>query len=169
MHDLSRDDLPMADRFGDGRTDNPYWNESVWFSLSVPDRRIHGMIQYYFRPNMGMLNGGPVLWDASGLNQWNCLHYQWSHLQALPQGAEKFRMTARNSLCVAVIEPLTRYKIDYDRDGLMLDLTWTMARNGASTAIRCATPLSARATMNRWPSAAISGASGMAAASMRCA
>jgi len=117
-------DLPMADRFGEGRDDNPYWNESVWFSVSIPDRRIHGMIQYYFRPNMGMLNGGPCLWDASGLNQWDCLHYQWSHLQALPPGAEKFDMQARNSLRVKVLEPLTRYKIDYDKDGLLLDLTW---------------------------------------------
>ena len=123
--------LPMADRlgadeFGD-RTDNPYWNESVWFSLSIPERRIHGMIQYYFRPNMGLLNGGPVLWDQSGLHQWNCLHYNWSHLQALPAGAEKFSMQARNSLAVQVLEPLTRYKIDYDRDGLLLDLVWQAA------------------------------------------
>ena len=50
--------LPAADRFGPA-DDNPYWNESVWFSLSVPEQRIHGMIQYYFRPNMGLLNGGP--------------------------------------------------------------------------------------------------------------
>lgn len=117
--------LPQADRFGEGRTESPYWNESVWFSLSVPERRLHGMIQYYFRPNMGMLNGGPVLWDQSGTSQWDCLHYQWSHLQDLPEGAEKFRMRARNSLAVEVIEPLTRYRISYNRDGLTLDLEWT--------------------------------------------
>ena len=45
----------------------------------------------------------------------------------MPEGAEKFSMRARNSLSVQVIEPLTRYKIDYDHDGLMLDLTWTAA------------------------------------------
>ncbi len=116
--------LPPADRFGPA-DDNPYWNESVWFSLSVPERRIHGMIQYYFRPNMDLLNGGPVVWDQSGTSQWNCLHYQWSHLQALPPGQHKFAMQARNSLKVEVVEPLTRYKIDYDRDGFVLDLEWT--------------------------------------------
>ncbi len=116
--------LPPADRFGESRDANPYWNESVWFSVSIPDQHIHGMIQYYFRPNMGMLNGGPVLWDRSGLFQWNCLHYNWSHLQALPAGAEKFNMTARNSLSVKVLEPLSRYAIRYDRDGLRLDLEW---------------------------------------------
>jgi hypothetical protein len=118
-------DLPKADRFGEGRDDNPYWNESVWFSVSIPERHIHGMIQYYFRPNMGMLNGGPVLWDPSGTFQWNCLYYNWSHLQAMPPGAEKFAMTARNSLSVHVIEPLHRYTIEYDHEGFQLELEWT--------------------------------------------
>src|SRR6201992_4346264 len=58
--------LPPADRFSDHRTADPYWNESVWFSISKPQEHLHGLIQYYFRPNMGMLNGGPVIWDPSG-------------------------------------------------------------------------------------------------------
>jgi hypothetical protein len=116
-------ELPAADRFGP-RDDNPYWNESVWFSLSIPERGIHGMIQYYFRPNMGMLNGGPALWDPSGRYQWNCLYYNWSHLQAMPAGVDKFDMTARNSLSVKVIEPTQRYSIAYDKEGFQLDLEW---------------------------------------------
>lgn len=119
-------DLTFADHFSAEPDDNPYWNESVWFSLSIPERHIHGMIQYYFRPNMGMLNGGPVLWDPSGTTQWNCLHYQWSHLQAMPKEVGgKFDMKARNSLSCRVIQPMAQYKLDYDKDGLMLDLTWT--------------------------------------------
>lgn len=117
-------ELPQADRFGEGRTDSPYWNESVWFSLSVPERRLHGLIQYYFRPNMGMLNGGPVLWDPSGTQQSDCLYYDWAHLQAMPEGQQKFDMRARNSLTCKVIEPLTRYAIGYDADGLKMDLIW---------------------------------------------
>ncbi|VWX54193.1 hypothetical protein [Novosphingobium sp. 9U] len=117
-------DLSFADHFGEGRTESPYWNESVWFSFSIPERRIHGMIQYYFRPNMGMLNGGPCMWDPTGTFQWNCLYYNWSHLQAAPEGGSKFDMEARNSLRVKMIEPLQRYKIDYDKEGFKLDLTW---------------------------------------------
>jgi hypothetical protein len=116
--------LPQADRFSDDPTDNPYWNESVWFSISKPQERLHGLIQYYFRPNMGMLNGGPVLWDPSGYLQWNCLYYNWAHLQALPPGAKKFDMTAYNSLSVKVLEPLTRYAIRYDKEGLRIDCLW---------------------------------------------
>ena len=117
-------ELPQADRFYEGRDDNPYWNESVWFSVSKPDEHLHGLIQYYFRPNMGMLNGGPVLWNPSGTFSWNCLYYNWSHLQALPPGAAKFDMTARNSLSVKVLEPLARYAIRYDKEGLEMDLLW---------------------------------------------
>lgn len=124
MTDLAPANLLMADGFGP-KDDNPYWNESVWFSYSVPELRIHGMIQYYFRPNMGMLNGGPCLWDPSGQFQWNCLYYNWSHLQALPPVNGKFDMQARNSLSVKVIEPLQRYKLDYAKDGFELDLEWT--------------------------------------------
>jgi hypothetical protein len=117
-------DLSFADHFGEGRDDNPYWNESVWFSFSIPERRIHGSIQYYFRPNMGMLNGGPNMWDPTHPFQWNALYYNWSHLQALPAGAKKFDMQARNSLRVKMLEPLQRYKIDYDKEGFEMDLVW---------------------------------------------
>jgi hypothetical protein len=116
--------LPRADRFFDERTDDPYWNESVWFSISKPEERLHGLIQYYFRPNMGMLNGGPALWDPSGTLQWNCLYYNWAHLQASPAGAAKFDMTAYNSLSVKVLEPLTAYAIRYNKDGLEIDCVW---------------------------------------------
>jgi hypothetical protein len=117
-------ELPAADRFSDARTDNPYWNENSWFSLSIPERRMHGIIQYCFRPNMGILIGGPVLWDQSGTSQYNCLYYNWSHLQAAPAGGEKYNMKARNSLSVKVLEPMKRYKIDYNFEGFEMDLMW---------------------------------------------
>jgi hypothetical protein len=112
------DQLPIPDRFSDGRTNNPYWNENVWFSVSIPERHIHGLIQYCFRHNMGLQIGGPVLWDPSGTFQWNCLYYNWSHLQAMPAGVEKYDMSVRNSLSVKVLEPLKRYKIDYDKGAM---------------------------------------------------
>src|SRR5690348_13225290 len=100
-------ELPQADRFFEGHDANPYWNESAWFSFSQTQARVHGFVHYYFRPNMGMLNGGPAMWDPSGTLPSNCLYYNWSHLQALPKGAQKFDMQAANSLRVKVLEPLT--------------------------------------------------------------
>jgi hypothetical protein len=59
-------ELPQADRFADDRTDNPYWNESVWFAISQPEERHHGFVQYYFGPNMGMLNGSITIGASAG-------------------------------------------------------------------------------------------------------
>jgi hypothetical protein len=116
--------LPPADRFADNISADPYWNESVWFSIAKPQEKLNGIIHYYFRPNMGMLNGGPILWDPTHNFFWNCLYHNWSHLQPIPPDAQKFNLTAYNSLAVKVLEPLTRYSIKYDGDGCRMDLVW---------------------------------------------
>jgi hypothetical protein len=116
---------PPADGFCPSPPSDPYWNESAWFSFSIPERRLHGFIYYFFRPNMKLLIGGPAMWDPSGAFSWNCLYFDWHHIQAMPAGAEKFRFTADNSLSVEVVEPLTTYRLGYDANGFALNLEWT--------------------------------------------
>jgi hypothetical protein len=106
------------------RTADPYWNESAWFSLSVPERGIHGFFYYFFRPNMNLLVGGPAVWDGTGSQMWNCLYYDWRTFQAMPEGARKFDFTAPNSLSVETLEAARRYRLRYDNNGLNLDLEW---------------------------------------------
>lgn len=117
-------DQPNLDRFCKTRSDDIYWNESAWFSFSIPERGIHGMIYYFFRPNMNLLMGGPILWDDSGSHIWDCLYYDWHHIQPIPEGAEKFDFTALNSLKVEVVEPLKHYRFHYDQAGFVLDFDW---------------------------------------------
>ena len=113
------------DRFCPTATDDPYWNESAWFSFSIPDEGIHGMVYYFFRPNMKLLLGGPILWDDSGARTWDCLYHDWHHLQPMPVGAQKFDFTAHTSLDVKIVEPLKQYSLRYDQNGFKLDLLWT--------------------------------------------
>ena len=115
----------QVDRFCEVRDDSPYWNESCWFSFSIPERGIHGMVYYFFRPNMKLMMGGPILWDGSGAHSWDCLYYDWHHLQPIPPNAEKFNFTATNSLDVKIIEPLRQYRLRYDANGFKTDLLWT--------------------------------------------
>jgi hypothetical protein len=115
---------PDLDRFCPTRTDDPYWNESAWFSFSIPERGIHGMLYYFFRPNMNIIMGGPIVWDATGAHTWDCLYHDWHHIQPIPADAEKFAFLSNTSLHVQVLEPLRTYKLDYDCNGLKLDLTW---------------------------------------------
>lgn len=118
-------DLRYLDQFCPDPGDSPYWNESVWFSFSIPERELHGFIYCFFRPNMNMLVGGPAIWDRSGAFSWNCLHYDWPYFQAIPEGARKFDFTAPNSTRVETLEPLKTYRLGYDNEGCKIDLIWT--------------------------------------------
>jgi hypothetical protein len=114
-----------VDRFCEVRDDSPYWNESCWFSFSIPQRAMHGMVYYFFRPNTKLMMGGPILWDGSGAHTWDCLYFDWHHLQPIPPNAEKFNFTATNSLDVKILEPLKQYRLRYDANGFKMDLLWT--------------------------------------------
>jgi len=113
------------DNFCPTTTDDPYWNESAWFSFSIPEREIHGMVYYFFRPNMNLLMGGPILWDGSGAHIWDCLYYDWHHFQTIPEGAGKFDFKSHTSLEVSVAESERKYLLRYDHAGFKLDLAWT--------------------------------------------
>jgi len=116
---------PDVDRFCPTPSDDLYWNESVWFSFSIPERGIHGMVYYMIRPNMRMMMGGPILWDASGAHPWNCLYHDWHPIQPIPPGAQKFDLRTDTSLEVRMIEPQRQYRLGYDANGLKLDIVWT--------------------------------------------
>ncbi|MYM63276.1 hypothetical protein [Pseudomaricurvus sp. HS19] len=103
---------------------HPHWIDSACFYLTVPELHLHGIIFYFFRPNLNMLTGGPVIWDRSGQTVLDCLHYNFSHNQPLPQPAQKFNFAAANSLCVTTLEPHTRYGLSYNSGGLELALQW---------------------------------------------
>jgi hypothetical protein len=118
------EDLSKADRFCPNPTQDPYWNESAWFSFSIPERKFHGLIYYFFRPNMNLLVGGPAIWDPSGCHSWNCLYHDWQHIQAIPAGAQKYDFVAPNSLSVQVVEPVRKYRIRYDKLGCQIELEW---------------------------------------------
>ena len=121
MSDVDLDQFcptPLAD---------PLWNESAYFSFSIPERGIHGIVYYFFRPNMNVVMGGPALWDGSGVHMWDCLFNDWHHIQPIPDDAEKFNFRSHTSLRVKKLkpQPLGQYQLNYDAQGFKLDLVWT--------------------------------------------
>jgi len=113
------------DNFCPTPTGDPFWNESAWFSFSSPERGMHGMVYYFFRPNMNWLVGGPVLWDGTGMHAEECLYYDWHHMQPMPPNARKFDFTSFTSLTVEVVEPLRQYRLRYDDNGFRMNLLWS--------------------------------------------
>lgn len=104
--------------------DDPFWNESSFFSFALPERRINGFVYFWFRPNMNFACGGPAIWDPSGEHAWDCLYYDWDWPQEIAPGSEVLDFHLANGLQVTTIEPLVSYRIGYQSEGCRLDLRW---------------------------------------------
>ena len=119
-HELGID---AADERFHPRNDDPHWNESAWFGMTLPERQASAYVYFYHRPNMSLSAGGVKVWDASGASEYDCLGYDWNRTQALPEGAEMFDFTLENGLSVRMVEPFTSFAITH-RGAFDVDLTW---------------------------------------------
>ena len=115
---------PEDDRWHE-RTDSPYWNESSWLNVMIPELNINGFIWFYHRPNMKLSAGGVGLWDGNGRETYDCLYYAYDEHQPLPEGADVYDFSLANGLTVETIDPLNKYHFRFVNEGIDLDLTWT--------------------------------------------
>ena len=106
------------------RNDNPYWNESAWFSFMVPERKINGLVYFWHRPNLGLSQAGVSVWDPSGSETHNCVFHEFDTVQPLPEGANMFDFTVDCGLTVRCEEPLAKFAIDYQNPHCTLQLQW---------------------------------------------
>lgn len=123
------EDLSALDHFAPDFPADPYWTESSWFSWSIPERDLCGLVWNHFRPNMNCVCGGPAAWDRSGRHVWEFRHFDFQTMRLLPEGRwgvdyDKFDYVTPWSMEVRMLEPLRRYRIGYDRAGFRLDLTF---------------------------------------------
>lgn len=114
---------PEDDLFHDPG-DDPFWNESAWFSLAIPERALSGWVYFYHRPNMRYSVGGVALWDPSGRNTYDCRYHNVGDTVPLPEGAEMFDFTTDNGLRVESVEPLHSYRLEYHNLDCDLALSW---------------------------------------------
>lgn len=115
------------DHFYRGRSDDPYWTDSSWFSWAIPEKDICGLIWVHFRPNMNCVCGGPAMWDLSGELVWEFPFFDFQTMRRLPEGRygvdyDKYDFTTPWSLAIRTVEPLQTYRIAYDRAGFRLEL-----------------------------------------------
>lgn len=115
------------DHFYRGESDDPYWTDSSWFSWSIPEKDICGLVWTHFRPNMNCVCGGPAMWDLSGELVWEFPFFDFQTMRLLPEGRygvdyDKYDFTTPWSLSVKMIEPMQTYRISYDRVGFRMEL-----------------------------------------------
>lgn len=126
LKDLSK----SLDHFYMDLSDDPYWTESSWFSWAIPEQDICGFFYNHFRPNMNCLLGGPAMWDRSGRHVWDFLFFDWQTMRVPPEGRfgvdyDKYDFVTPWSMSIRMLEPLTSYRLGYDREGFRLDLVFT--------------------------------------------
>jgi hypothetical protein len=107
--------LPSAD---------PYWNESAFFAVIVPELNIDGFVYVWHRPNMRLSASGVALWNDVGSHTDDCLYYDFTHLQAMEPGSDMFNFSLDGGLAIRCEEPGRAYAITYRGDGCELDLVW---------------------------------------------
>jgi hypothetical protein len=119
------DVVSLDDEHFHPRTEDPWWNESSYFSFRLPERKLMGFVYNYFRPNQNTAMGGPVVFDTSGEELSTCLHTGWDWHMPIPDGAEMFDFKLENSLAIEMLEPQVSYRLGYDAPGCSFDLTYS--------------------------------------------
>ena len=110
------------DNFHPPTSDDPMWSETTWFSISVPERRLHAYVYPWVRPNMKMFGGGVIVWDDTGELPWDSVHcnYQWNLPLATLGDLRDFEFPL--GIRVRCLEPLTTYHVTYDHPDCSIDV-----------------------------------------------
>lgn len=112
------------DNFHRPTNDDPWWQETSWFTVIVPERKLTCYVYPWVRANQSLFGGGVIAWDDSGRLPHHALHwdYAWNH--PYPELGDLRNVTFPNGLHIECLEPLTRYHITYDHPSLALDVTF---------------------------------------------
>jgi hypothetical protein len=115
---------PLDDSFHAPQTPDPLWNETTWFSFSVPERAIQGYVYPWVRPSQSLYGGGVIIWDDRGHLPWDALWWDWAWNLPLSELGDLRDFTFPTGIRIRCLEPLTAYHLSYERPGCTLDLTF---------------------------------------------
>ena len=115
---------PKDDDFHAPASDDPFWNETIWFSFSVPERALSGYVYPWVRANQGLFGGGVVVWDAQGNFPWEARVWDWSWNRPLGEPGDLRDFTFPNGVGIRCLEPLRAYRLSYAQPACTLDLTF---------------------------------------------
>ncbi len=112
------------DAFHRPTTDDPWWQETAWFTLMVPERSLSCYVYPWVKANQGILGGGVMVWDDRGRHPWDALHwdYQWTY--PYPELGDLRDITFPTGIRMQCLEPLTKYRVTYDHPRCSIDVTF---------------------------------------------
>ncbi|MGE0878128.1 MAG: hypothetical protein AB7L13_11005 [Acidimicrobiia bacterium] len=108
-------------------SDSEAWfeHETSWFWFFIPERKIGCWIYHFHRANIGVEGGGILLFDEKSPHFTEVPYYRSYWNGQLPTERDMRDYETCSGTRIKMLEPLTRYKLDYfDRGRLTVDLDW---------------------------------------------
>lgn len=115
---------PEDDDFHTPSDADPFWNETVWFSFTIPERNIQGYVYPWVRANQKLLGGGVWVWDHSAHQPWDILF--WDNQYNLPFEVTGDLRDIRfpNGISIQCLKANSDYRVQYEHPELQLDFTF---------------------------------------------
>jgi len=112
------------DAFHPPTSDDPWWQETAWFTFVVPERRLTCYVYPWVKPNQGILGGGVMVWDDRGRHPWDALHwdYQWTY--PYPTPGDLRDITFPTGITMRCVEPMQTYRVTYEHPRCSIDVTF---------------------------------------------
>ncbi len=95
-------------------SDDPYWTETTWWSLNVPERRMGAWLHAGYRTNQQKVTWRVFLWDPSGADPGRLAYYRAVSDVPMPGGADlRDLQFPAGGFRVRMLRPLMDYEITY--------------------------------------------------------
>lgn len=113
---------PRDDRFHFEEMGDRWWmTETSWFSFYNVERQLGGWLYTLTRPNIGTVQGGCWVWDASAALPWEILYNANYASMRLPRDADLDDITFPTGVSIKVLEPGASYALGFE-DAPRIDL-----------------------------------------------
>lgn len=98
------------------------WVETVWFSWAVPTRALMGYVYVIFRPVLGTVEGGALVYDHSGELPWELPAFEFHDPMPMQRDVDLRNAELSNGVTIRCDAPGTAYRVAYNGDRVTVDL-----------------------------------------------
>jgi hypothetical protein len=112
------------DAFHPPTSDDPWWQETAWFTFVVPERRLTCYVYPWVKPNQGILGGGVMVWDDRGRHPWDALHWDYQWTCPYPTPGDLRDITFPTGIAMRCVEPMQTYRVTYEHPRCSIDVTF---------------------------------------------
>jgi hypothetical protein len=95
--------------------EDPFWTETTWWSINIPERRIGIWLHAGYNTNRGVVTWRVFAWDPSGADPGRLAYYKHKADQEMPPDPDLRDLRFPNGgFAVKMLSPLMNYHVAYD-------------------------------------------------------